>query len=215
MFALDYTDYGQFSSFCVSAEHVRIPQNQPGELFIVHMAGPRVMSLELMQTPRALHTSTDAQTWEFSHHKFWRAQPDLLKEIKRKVPEPDPSIKHRIELSGEVAAQLAQMCEDDCHVASALAVEKAKTERLAILTKASTVPLRKTSLVGVCPRFSVHYNYANVILSCVVAPLNSVAVQIQIIPISALPVPGRPHVTGVDPITIRQSLNTELVTAAL
>ena len=85
------------------------------------------------------------------------------------------------------------MCEDNCCVASALAVEKAKMERLTILTKASTVPLRKTSLVGVCPRFSVNYNYANAMLSCAVAPSNSVAVQIQIIPISALPVPGRPH----------------------
>ena len=65
-----------------------------------------------------------------------RARPDLLEEIKRKALEPDPSIKHRVELPGEVAAQLAQMCEDNCRVASALAVEKAKTERLTIFTKA-------------------------------------------------------------------------------
>jgi hypothetical protein len=100
------------------------------------MTGPRVTSLELMQTPRAQRTSTDAQTWEFSHHKFLRARPDLLEEIKRKALEPDPSIKHRVELPGEVAAQLAQMREDNRRVASALAVEKAKTERLTVLTKA-------------------------------------------------------------------------------
>jgi hypothetical protein len=100
------------------------------------MAGLRVTSLELMQTPRAQRTLTDAQTWEFSHHKFLRARPDLLEEIKRKALEPDPSIKHCVELPGEVAAQLAQMCEDNCRMASALAVEKAKTERLTIFTKA-------------------------------------------------------------------------------
>jgi len=88
------------------------------------------------QTPRAQRTSTDAQTWEFSHHKFLRARPDLLEEIKRKALEPDPSIKHRVELPGEVAAQLAQMREDNRRVATALAMEKAKTERLTLLTKA-------------------------------------------------------------------------------
>src|ERR1700761_26850 len=88
------------------------------------------------QTPRAQRTSTDAQTWEFSHHKFLRGRPDLLDEIKRKALEPDPSIKHRVELPGEVAAQLAQMREDNRRVATALAMEKAKTERLTMLTKA-------------------------------------------------------------------------------
>jgi hypothetical protein len=92
--------------------------------------------IELIQTPRAQRTSTDAQTWEFSHHKFLRARPDLLEEIKRKALEPDPSIKHRVELPGEVAAQLAQMREDNRRVVNALALEKAKTERLTILTKA-------------------------------------------------------------------------------
>ena len=61
---------------------------------------------------------------------------DLLEEIKRKALEPDPSIKHRVELPGEVAAQLAQMCEDNRRVATALSMEKAKTERLTMLTKA-------------------------------------------------------------------------------
>ncbi|KAI0297477.1 HSF-type DNA-binding-domain-containing protein [Multifurca ochricompacta] len=91
---------------------------------------------KINRTPRAQRTSTDAQTWEFSHHKFLRARPDLLEEIKRKALEPDPSIKHRVELPGEVAAQLAQMREDNRRVANALAMEKAKTERLTILTKA-------------------------------------------------------------------------------
>jgi hypothetical protein len=54
------------------------------------------------QTPRAQRTSTDAQTWEFSHHKFLRGRPDLLDEIKRKALEPDPTVKHRVELPGEV-----------------------------------------------------------------------------------------------------------------
>ncbi|KAN0109679.1 HSF-type DNA-binding domain containing protein [Russula decolorans] len=91
---------------------------------------------KINRTPRAQRTSTDAQTWEFSHHKFLRARPDLLEEIKRKALEPDPSIKHRVELPGEVAAQLAQMREDNRRVVNALAIEKAKTERLTILTKA-------------------------------------------------------------------------------
>lgn len=56
-----------------------------------------------LQTPRAQRTSTDAQTWEFSHHKFLRARPDLLDEIKRKALEPDPAVKHRVELPGEVS----------------------------------------------------------------------------------------------------------------
>ena len=57
-----------------------------------------------MQTPRAQRTSTDQQVWEFSHHKFLRGRPDLLDEIKRKALEPDPSIKHRVELPGEVSS---------------------------------------------------------------------------------------------------------------
>ncbi|KAI9510562.1 HSF-type DNA-binding-domain-containing protein [Russula earlei] len=91
---------------------------------------------KINRTPRAQRTSTDAQTWEFSHHKFLRARPDLLEEIKRKALEPDPSIKHRVELPGEVAAQLAQMRDDNRRVANALAIEKARTERLTLLTKA-------------------------------------------------------------------------------
>ena len=56
----------------------------------------------MLQTPRAQRTSADVQTWEFSHHKFLRGRPDLLEEIKRKALEPDPSLKHRVELPGEV-----------------------------------------------------------------------------------------------------------------
>ncbi|THH08909.1 hypothetical protein EW146_g8841, partial [Bondarzewia mesenterica] len=91
--------------------------------------------LAVMQTPRAQRTSTDAQTWEFSHHKFLRGRPDLLEEIKRKALEPDPSIKHRVELPGEVAAQLAQMRDENRRVVNTLTAERAKFERLALITK--------------------------------------------------------------------------------
>ncbi|KAA1470262.1 hypothetical protein DENSPDRAFT_679744 [Dentipellis sp. KUC8613] len=90
---------------------------------------------KINRTPRAQRTSTDAQTWEFSHHKFLRGRPDLLEEIKRKALEPDPSIKHRVELPGEVAAQLAQMREEQRRVTGALNAERARFERLAIVTK--------------------------------------------------------------------------------
>ncbi|KAK0202398.1 HSF-type DNA-binding-domain-containing protein [Desarmillaria ectypa] len=57
---------------------------------------------KINRTPRAQRTSTDSQTWEFSHHKFLRGRPDLLDEIKRKALEPDLGAKHRVELPGEV-----------------------------------------------------------------------------------------------------------------
>lgn len=76
------------------------------------------------------------QTWEFSHHKFLRGRPDLLEEIKRKALEPDPSIKHRVELPGEVAAQLSQMRDDNRRLMHALSQERNKMERLAGVTKA-------------------------------------------------------------------------------
>jgi hypothetical protein len=155
------------------------------------MTGPPVTSDALMQTPRAQRTSTDAQTWEFSHHKFLRARPDLLEEIKRKALEPDPSIKHRVELPGEVAAQLAQMREDNRRVVNALALEKAKTERLTILTKALYDAFEK-NFPGWCMSHPslVNFDYANGIRTC--------ALQLRcylnpIIPISALPLPGRPR----------------------
>lgn len=96
-----------------------------------------ILNLHLTaQTPRAQRTSTDAQTWEFSHHKFLRGRPDLLEEIKRKALEPDPSIKHRVELPGEVAAQLNQMRDENRRVANSLAAEKVRFDRLAHVTKA-------------------------------------------------------------------------------
>ena len=89
-----------------------------------------------MQTPRAQRTSADVQTWEFSHHKFLRGRPDLLEEIKRKALEPDPSLKHRVELPGEVAAQLSQMREDNRRLMVAFQQERQKFDRLANVTKA-------------------------------------------------------------------------------
>ncbi|KAF7794975.1 hypothetical protein EIP86_006118 [Pleurotus ostreatoroseus] len=90
---------------------------------------------KINRTPRAQRTSTDVQTWEFSHHKFLRGRPDLLEEIKRKALEPDPSIKHRVELPGEVAAQLSQMRDDNRRLMHALSQERNKMERLAGVTK--------------------------------------------------------------------------------
>ncbi|KAH9857294.1 HSF-type DNA-binding-domain-containing protein [Lenzites betulinus] len=90
---------------------------------------------KINRTPRAQRTSTDVQTWEFSHHKFLRGRPDLLEEIKRKALEPDPSLKHRVELPGEVAAQLSQMREDNRRLLAAFSQERGKVERLAGVTK--------------------------------------------------------------------------------
>ncbi|OJT13498.1 Heat shock factor protein [Trametes pubescens] len=90
---------------------------------------------KINRTPRAQRTSADVQTWEFSHHKFLRGRPDLLEEIKRKALEPDPSLKHRVELPGEVAAQLSQMREDNRRLMAAFQQERIKVERLAGVTK--------------------------------------------------------------------------------
>ncbi|KAH9893582.1 HSF-type DNA-binding-domain-containing protein [Cubamyces lactineus] len=90
---------------------------------------------KINRTPRAQRTSADVQTWEFSHHKFLRGRPDLLEEIKRKALEPDPSLKHRVELPGEVAAQLSQMREDNRRLMVAFQQERGKVERLANVTK--------------------------------------------------------------------------------
>ncbi|KAI5123208.1 hypothetical protein M0805_003974 [Coniferiporia weirii] len=90
---------------------------------------------KINRTPRAQRTSTDAQTWEFSHPKFLRGRPDLLDEIKRKALEPDPTIKHRVELPGEVAAQLNQMRDQNRRVIRALEAERAKVDRLTSVTK--------------------------------------------------------------------------------
>ncbi|KAI8985664.1 HSF-type DNA-binding-domain-containing protein [Trametes punicea] len=90
---------------------------------------------KINRTPRAQRTSADVQTWEFSHHKFLRGRPDLLEEIKRKALEPDPSLKHRVELPGEVAAQLSQMREDNRRLTVAFQQERSKVGRLANVTK--------------------------------------------------------------------------------
>ncbi|KAG6853388.1 hypothetical protein C0991_004789 [Blastosporella zonata] len=86
---------------------------------------------KINRTPRAQRTSTDAQTWEFSHHKFLRGRPDLLDEIKRKALEPDPALKHRVELPGEVAAQLNAMRDDNRRVWEQLNIERKRSEHLA------------------------------------------------------------------------------------
>ncbi|THG96916.1 hypothetical protein EW026_g5005 [Hermanssonia centrifuga] len=91
---------------------------------------------KINRTPRAQRTSADVQTWEFSHHKFLRGRPDLLEEIKRKALEPDPSVKHRVELPGEVAAQLSQMRDDNRRLVHALNAERSKMGRLTNVTKA-------------------------------------------------------------------------------
>ncbi|THH20073.1 hypothetical protein EUX98_g8652, partial [Antrodiella citrinella] len=90
---------------------------------------------KINRTPRAQRTSADVQTWEFSHHKFLRGRPDLLEEIKRKALEPDPSIKHRVELPGEVANQLSQMRDDNRRLVHALNSERNKVDKLASVTK--------------------------------------------------------------------------------
>ena len=78
---------------------------------------------------------TATQTWEFSHQKFLRGRPDLLDAIKRKALEPDPASKARVELPGEVAAQLAHMRESQRRVVKALDVERAKVEKLVGVVK--------------------------------------------------------------------------------
>ncbi|KXN91101.1 Heat shock factor protein [Leucoagaricus sp. SymC.cos] len=85
---------------------------------------------KINRTPRAQRTSTDAQTWEFSHHKFLRGRPDLLDEIKRKALEPDPTIKHRVELPGEVAAQLGAIRDENRRLWDTLNMERKKSEKL-------------------------------------------------------------------------------------
>ncbi|TFL02156.1 HSF-type DNA-binding-domain-containing protein, partial [Pterulicium gracile] len=65
---------------------------------------------KINRTPRAQRSSTDAQTWEFSHRKFLRGRPDLLDEIKRKALEPDPGVKQRVELPGEVGGFWFWLC---------------------------------------------------------------------------------------------------------
>ena len=113
------------------------------------------------QTPRAQRTSTDAQTWEFSHHKFLRGRPDLLDEIKRKALEPDPSIKHRVELPGEVAAQLNAMREVNRRVMKELDVERKRVERLTNITKSLHEVVSK-----MFPGSGEHFRFCEKFFSC-------------------------------------------------
>ncbi|KAH9939093.1 HSF-type DNA-binding-domain-containing protein [Epithele typhae] len=99
---------------------------------------------KINRTPRAQRTSADVQTWEFSHHKFLRGRPDLLEEIKRKALEPDPSLKHRVELPGEVAAQLSSMRDDNHRLMVAFQQERQKVDRLVSVTKAMYDVMVKT-----------------------------------------------------------------------
>ncbi|KAJ6561142.1 HSF-type DNA-binding-domain-containing protein [Mycena vulgaris] len=85
---------------------------------------------KINRTPRAQRTTSDAQTWEFSHHKFLRGRPDLLDEIKRKALEPDPALKHRVELPGEVAAQLGAMRDENQRMWEQLNAERRRVEKL-------------------------------------------------------------------------------------
>ena len=81
---------------------------------------------KINRTPRSQRNSTDSQTWEFSHHKFLRGRADLLDEIKRKALEPDPTVKHRVELPGEMVL----MREENRRVWEALVIERKKAERM-------------------------------------------------------------------------------------
>jgi len=53
---------------------------------------------------------------------------DLLDEIKRKSLEPDPGIKHRVELSGEVVAQLNSLGDKNNAVWSELTAKRRPTK---------------------------------------------------------------------------------------
>lgn len=87
------------------------------------------------QTPRAQRTSTDAQTWEFSHLKFLRGRPDLLDEIKRKALEPDPTVKQRVDLPGELVVQLNQMREESAQWARMVEEERGRVSSLVAVVK--------------------------------------------------------------------------------
>ncbi|KAK7038797.1 hypothetical protein VNI00_010685 [Paramarasmius palmivorus] len=91
---------------------------------------------KINRTPRTQRlssssSSSDGQTWEFSHHKFLRGRPDLLDEIKRKALEPDPGgVKARVELPGEVAAQLTSMRDENRRMWDQLNAERRKVDKL-------------------------------------------------------------------------------------
>ncbi|KIY65710.1 winged helix DNA-binding domain-containing protein [Cylindrobasidium torrendii FP15055 ss-10] len=88
---------------------------------------------KINRTPRSQRSSSDGQTWEFSHHKFLRGRPDLLDEIKRKALEPDLSTKQRIELPGEVQAQLNAMRDENRRLWEVVHTERRRVERVSRL----------------------------------------------------------------------------------
>lgn len=88
---------------------------------------------KINRTPRSQRSSSDIQTWEFSHHKFLRGRPDLLEEIKRKTMDPDPSLtnlKQRLELPGEIVVQLSAMKDENKRIRRELEWERRKVGRL-------------------------------------------------------------------------------------
>ena len=104
------------------------------------------MANPVLQTPRAQRTSSDAQTWEFSHHKFLRGRPDLLDEIKRKALEPDLGVKQRVELPGEVASQLSSIRDENRRIWDALNTEKRRNEKLVGVVRSLWDVLRNAGL---------------------------------------------------------------------
>ncbi|KAF9784975.1 HSF-type DNA-binding-domain-containing protein [Thelephora terrestris] len=93
---------------------------------------------KINRTPRSQRSSSDVQTWEFSHHKFLRGRPDLLEEIKRKTMDPDPSLtslKQRLELPGEIVLQLTAMKDENRRIRKELELERRKVNRLATAVK--------------------------------------------------------------------------------
>ncbi|KAG5640807.1 hypothetical protein DXG03_006961 [Asterophora parasitica] len=93
---------------------------------------------KINRTPRAQRTSSDAQTWEFSHHRFLRGRADLLDEIKRKamLDQGQPGALGvgdgwgRRELPGEIAAQLGALRDENRRVWEQLAAERKRADRL-------------------------------------------------------------------------------------
>lgn len=97
-----------------------------------------VLFVNVLQTPRSQRSSSDVQTWEFSHHKFLRNRPDLLEEIKRKTLDPDPTLnnmKQRLELPGEIVVQLSTMKDENKRMRRELEWERKKVSRLVSVVK--------------------------------------------------------------------------------
>ncbi|KAF7289492.1 HSF-DOMAIN domain-containing protein [Mycena chlorophos] len=125
---------------------------------------------KINRTPRAQRTTSDAQTWEFSHHKFLRGRPDLLDEIKRKALEPDPGVKHRVELPGEVAAQLAAMREENQRVWDQLTAERRRTDKLVSVVSRLWEVVSKGFGPGNVPAFPVELLEPNIFVTSPVSP---------------------------------------------